>query len=208
MILSYLGQKGGIGKSSLSRTTAVEVTRAGWNVLLADINTQQKTSCHWNDQRRKIHNIDPVVNTEVFLLARQALAKANDYDLLIVDGLPEANQATLEVARASDLVVLPTSSTHDDLDAQIGVAFELIDNGVSRDKIWLAGFKVDSASEKRKVTDTAKANGLNVFDEMFTYSKGYKVAFNEGYCATETRYKSLNEKAGKLIQEIIQTLQE
>nr|WP_307983502.1 ParA family protein [Yersinia pestis] len=48
MIISVVSQKGGVGKSSLARTLAVEFTRAGWRVLLADTDYGQATSNRWN----------------------------------------------------------------------------------------------------------------------------------------------------------------
>ncbi|UZE94383.1 nucleotide-binding protein [Alkalimarinus alittae] len=43
-IISVLSHKGGVGKSSISRTLGVEFTRSGWDTLLADIDSSQITS--------------------------------------------------------------------------------------------------------------------------------------------------------------------
>ena len=43
-IIANLSQKGGGGKSTLARTLAVELTKQKKNVLLIDLDIQQKTS--------------------------------------------------------------------------------------------------------------------------------------------------------------------
>ena len=40
MIISLISQKGGVGKSALARLLAVEVTRVGWTVKIADGNPE------------------------------------------------------------------------------------------------------------------------------------------------------------------------
>jgi cellulose biosynthesis protein BcsQ len=43
-IIACLSQKGGGGKSTLARALAVELTRQKQNILLVDLDLQQKTS--------------------------------------------------------------------------------------------------------------------------------------------------------------------
>ena len=43
-IIACLSQKGGGGKSTLARCLAVELTKQKKNILLADLDIQQKTS--------------------------------------------------------------------------------------------------------------------------------------------------------------------
>ena len=45
----------------------------------------------------------------------QALKASDHVDLLILDGPPRSNAATLKMARASNLVLLPTGLALDDL---------------------------------------------------------------------------------------------
>ncbi|MEG7979119.1 MAG: ParA family protein [Mollicutes bacterium UO1] len=43
-VISFISQKGGVGKSTLARALATEATKKKFNVLLADCDHQQKTS--------------------------------------------------------------------------------------------------------------------------------------------------------------------
>jgi len=49
--IGFGSQKGGIGKSTLARATAVALTKYGYRVRLCDLDTQQGTSIEWYRQR-------------------------------------------------------------------------------------------------------------------------------------------------------------
>ena len=48
--IGFGSQKGGIGKSTLARATAVALTKYGYRVRLCDLDTQQGTSIEWYRQ--------------------------------------------------------------------------------------------------------------------------------------------------------------
>lgn len=202
MIISCVSQKGGVGKSSIARTIAVEFTRANWNVLLADIDSSQSTSKNWNEKRRNDAKIKPVVNCQNFSVTYKALNLASDFDLIVLDGAPHSTKGTLEAALQSELVILPTGTSIDDLETQIKLAAELIDSGVSINNIRFVVYASGSVSQAAEAIDTVRESGFDVFDDVIDFKLGYIKAFDEGFCATETRYKSLNAKAASLIQSI------
>lgn len=206
MIISCVSQKGGVGKSSIARTIAVEFTRAKWNVLLADIDSSQSTSKNWNEKRRNDAKIKPMVNCQTFSVTYKALNLASDFDLVIVDGAPHSTSGTLEAALQSELVILPTGTSIDDLETQINLAAELVDSGVSINNIRFAVYSVGSASQAAEAIDTVREAGFEAFDDVIDFKLGYIKAFDVGFCATETRYKSLNAKAASLIQSINEKL--
>ena len=205
MIISFLSQKGGVGKSSLARTCAVEFTRAGWNVLLADIDSSQITSNRWAEQSRNLANISPHIETTVFTATHQALTQAKNYDLTVIDGAPHATRGTLEAAEHSDLVVLPTGSSLDDLEPSILLANELA-NSLNSEKIVFALYKTTSAAQERISRETIESYDFSVFDNAIPMKTGYIAAFDSGFCATETKYKKLNELALALVDEIAQRI--
>ena len=54
MIISLISQKGGVGKSAVARLLAVEFTKAGWSVKIADLDPAQGTSTKWKARRDEI----------------------------------------------------------------------------------------------------------------------------------------------------------
>ncbi|ENZ96490.1 CobQ/CobB/MinD/ParA nucleotide binding domain protein (plasmid) [Xanthomonas fragariae] len=84
-IVAFVSQKGGVGKSTLSRALAREAAAGGLRVKIADLDTQQGTSIDWH-RLRLSQCIEPTISAEAFGTAAQALATANGYDLLIISG--------------------------------------------------------------------------------------------------------------------------
>ena len=102
-IIAFVSQKGGVGKSTLSRALAREAAMGGLKTKIADLDTQQCTSVDWNRTRLNA-GIQPEVAAEAFATAAQALKIAHQYDLLIIDGPARTSSGTLEIARVADLV--------------------------------------------------------------------------------------------------------
>ncbi|CAH0499286.1 hypothetical protein NVSP9465_04385 [Novosphingobium sp. CECT 9465] len=105
-VVAFVSQKGGVGKSTLARALAREAAAGELRVKIADLDTQQGTSVDWHRARLGI-SIEPIVSVEAFKTASQALAAADGFDLLIIDGPARTSKATLEIARSSSLVVQP-----------------------------------------------------------------------------------------------------
>lgn len=202
MIISVVSQKGGVGKSSISRTLAVEFTRAGWRVLLADIDAQQTTSNRWSEKRRDAAGIVPQVDTAAFATTPQALEASRDYDLTVIDGAPHATRGTAQAAEASDLVVIPTGSSLDDLEPSVLLAGELEQAGVPKDRITFALYKTTSDAQQRESRETLEQYGFKVLPGAVPAKTGYIDAFDRGFCATETKYDNLNDQAGVLVSAI------
>lgn len=206
MIISVVSQKGGVGKSSLSRTLAVEFTRAGWKVLLADIDAQQTTSNRWAEKRRAVAEILPEIETAAFSTAYQAIEASKDYHLTVIDGAPHATRGTAEAAKASDLILIPTGSSLDDLEPSILLANELVEGGVSSGQISFALYKTTSEAQERESREALESYGFGVLEGSVAAKTGYIAAFDQGFCATETRYEQLNERAADLVNAVAQKM--
>src|SRR5689334_15654474 len=136
-VVAFISQKGGVGKSTLARAVAREAAAGGLGVKIADLDTQQGTSVDWHRQRLD-GVIEPTVAVEAFKTAGQALAVADAYDLLIVDGPARTSKATLEIARVANLVVQPTGASADDLRPAVREFHALLQAGVLAEKLVFA----------------------------------------------------------------------
>src|SRR5512132_4222161 len=99
VMIGVVSQKGGVGKSTISRLVAREYAAAGWTVKIADLDISQGTSTDWK-QRREQSALQPEIAVEPFRTVAQAIKVASRYDLRVLDGPPHSMAGTLEIARA------------------------------------------------------------------------------------------------------------
>jgi chromosome partitioning protein len=178
---------------------------SGLNTKIADLDTQQGTLSNWHRNRLN-RGLNPIGSVEVFRSASDALGYADVFDLLLLDGAPRASAATLEIARVADLVIQPTGASLDDLDPAILLFHELVKAGVSRNRLVFALARIGTDTESQEAAAYIEEAGYRVFDEVLFERPSYRQAQNNGLAVTETRYKSLNLRAEKLIQAITERL--
>ena len=201
-ILSLISQKGGVGKSTLARLMAVEMARAGWRVLIADLDAAQGTSTLWH-HRRTSAAVEPDVAVMRFRSVDRALQEAARYDLTILDGPAHAERGGITMALASALVILPTGYSLDDLEPQARVAYELADAGVEPERIRLAiGRARGSMTEAQGVRTYIKRAGLTAFTLELREMPSIRQAHTLGRAASETSFPMLNEEARAVAAEI------
>ena len=201
-IVAFVSQKGGVGKSTLARALAREAAAGGLRVKVADLDTQQGTSVDWH-RLRLSHGIEPVVSVEAFATAAQALAAAENFDLLIIDGPARTSQATLEIAWAADLVVQPSGASRDDLIPAVREFHALIKAGVPHERLAFALNRIGTPAEEASARLYLEQAGYNVLDGCLRDRPAYRQAQNSGKAITETHYTQLNEQADTLIQSLI-----
>ena len=149
--IANLSQKGGVGKSTLSRAIAIEYARNSWEVKIADMDIKQSTCTLWNRERMN-NNWIPQIAVETFSKVRDALKQEGNYDLIVFDCSGYADLQTLEIAKASDYIIIPSGLSKDDLTPQIKLAHELTKKGISRKKIGVALSRVGGSERELKDT--------------------------------------------------------
>lgn len=204
-VIGVISQKGGVGKSTLSRAIARESSASGMMTKIADLDTQQGTSVNWNI-RRMDKNILPIVSVESFKTADQAIKGRNQYELLIIDGPARASKGTLEIAQNSDLIIQPTGASLDDLDPAVLLFHELVKNGISKKKLVFALCRVGTECEEQECRNYIEKSGYDVLEGCLFEKPAYRQAQNMGFSISETKYSTLNEKSDKLIQSIVERL--
>lgn len=207
-IISLLSQKGGVGKSGLARLLAVEFTRAGWRVKIADLDTMQGTSTKWK-LRRDAAKIQPEIPVEKFATIERALREADKYDLLLLDGPAHAEKGGLSMAKRSTVIFMPTCYGLDDLEAQIEAAYELEENGIDRSRIWFVFSRTTgSANEEQTARDYLHRAQINVLGPVLPELPSIRQAYSGGKAASEVSFPAIRERATALAEAVAAKLEE
>ncbi|MFO7854253.1 MAG: ParA family partition ATPase [Paracoccaceae bacterium] len=104
MIVSFLNQKGGVGKTTLSVNVAAALDARGRKVLVIDADKQGSASA-WASLRDE--PTFQVVSMARENMAKEAMRLAEDFDDTIIDGPPHAENIARSCIIASDFVALP-----------------------------------------------------------------------------------------------------
>lgn len=207
-IIGMVSQKGGVGKSTIARMMARELIEGGLRTKIADLDTQQQTCTYWAGRRAE-NGLMPEIQVQSFASVKTALEEASRFDALIVDGKPNASDQTFEIARAADLVVIPTGQTVDDLHPGVVLAHTLRKKNVPTNRIVFAMFKTTgSEKENTAAREYLTQAGYLVLDGDIPVSTGYGSASDIGKAITETSFRTLNERAAKLAQSVIDRIAE
>jgi chromosome partitioning protein len=125
-ILVLASQKGGAGKTTLSRHLAVEAERAGEGpVALIDADPQAGLAGWWN--RRKAETPVFFGSSLEDLPGHLAQARQGGFKLVVIDTPPQVTAVIRSVVRLADLVLIPTRPSPDDLDA-VGRTIDIVED--------------------------------------------------------------------------------
>ena len=195
VIVGFVSQKGGVGKSTLSRALATSAAEAGTVVTIADLDVQQETVKRWAD-RREQYGAGSEVVVAGHDTAREAMdAVAGENQLLIIDAPPRASRGTLEIARRADLVVQPTGPGVDDLDPAILLFHELTRAGIPADKLVMALCRVASKSEEELARRYVEKAGYAVLPGSIREQTAYREAHNRGLSISELKSLDTHSRA-------------
>ena len=199
--IAVLSQKGGVGKSTLVRALATEYARNDWSVKIADMDLKQKTTTEWNCIRLE-SKINPSLAVEPFADVSKVLKQDSQYDLILFDGAGQADVQTLKIAKSSDLIILPSGLTRDDLLPQIKLAHEMRKKGIDKLRIGMCLSRVGGSESElslaKEFINDAGYTYLGYIPEKTSIGQ----AHDSGHSANETRYSTITKTVDILIQSI------
>jgi len=203
LIIGIVNQKGGVGKTALTRLIAREYAANDWKVKIADMDLDQTRSVKWV-QKRLQYNRQPEIAAEMFRSVDKAIRDSEQYDLLVFDGAPHANLQTEQIARISDLIIIPTSHSEDDLEPTVELAHKFRKMGIPKSQFVIAFSQIgESEAENREAVEYIQDAGYEPLQGGIPFQAAFRRAFEKGLSQTETPFSSLNERADLLIQEIM-----
>jgi chromosome partitioning protein len=202
VIVSFLSQKGGVGKSTLARGLAA-VAAHMMRVRLADLDPQQASVVEW-ERTRERNDAGPPCEVVAYETATDAIDQSTDIELLVIDAPARTSRATLDLAQRSLLVVQPTGASADDLRPAVLLFHELVKAGVPRERLVAAICRVLSNAEEAAARSYMEAAGYEVLDGSILEHTAYRQAQNRGHSITETKVAQLNERADALMEALLQ----
>lgn len=116
---ALLSQKGGAGKSTLTRAFSVIAGEAGPSWII-DRDSKQATAGRWHQRRQEIEPAPEqpgLIDLEGGSLAAAVAALKSQPGTLFIDTRPAVEASEEEAARVADVILVPVRPSMDDLEA-------------------------------------------------------------------------------------------
>ena len=200
-IISFLSQKGGVGKSSLASLLAFGLAKNGLEeITIIDGDTSQSSMISFF--RRRTAAMEGVNSLEKIKVTLGTSEKYESYISnngdTIFDMPGMASKKTLTVAKLSTHIFIPINPTIMTAEPQVTLANEFIEHGISSSKI---AFVFNLSQPSSNVEDVKRymnrylTDDVAVLEEYLPSQVAYERANNYGKCFTEVSFKSLRDKA-------------
>ena len=213
IIVSFVSNKGGVGKSTLARALAVEAVKDGTRVLLADVDEGQHTSLKWN-ARRIESGLEPDIAVKAYergpdgSAAEQALVDSEFVDMMIMDAGPRARAETRTIVESSHLIVLPTGVAADDREPMLELIEDLKNIGIPPERMVVVMCRSESPAQAALTVAAVKKTGVPIIPTAILSMPGYAQAMNKGASITETDWDSYNAPARQVLKSLVKRLSE
>ncbi len=205
--VAFVSQKGGVGKSTLARALGAVAAHAGLRVRIADLDPDQATVVSWHKSRQK-EKIGGRIDVRAYDTTSEAVADAAGIELLLLDMPGRANIATLDAARLSHLVVLPTGPSLDDLRPCVLLLHELVAAGISKSKLTVAICRTLDEAEEAAARAYIETAGYSALPGALPERSAYRRAMNMGAAVTETDNSTINARADALVEAMLKRIAE
>ncbi|MEX1021130.1 MAG: ParA family partition ATPase [Litorilinea sp.] len=192
MIVSFLNQKGGVGKTTLAVHVATSLALRGHKVLLVDADPQG-SALDWSASRAGDAKV-PVIGLPTRNLHKEVQAHRENYDMIVIDGPPRVNELMRACIMASDIVLIPVQPSPLDIWAAREIIDLLQEASVFKETLKSA-FVIN-----RRIVNTAIGQGakealahfeLPVFNSTICQRVTFAETANQGGTVVELEPKGL-----------------
>jgi chromosome partitioning protein len=202
-IIAFVGQKGGVGKSTLARMLAVASTRRGHRVLLGDFDLDQLSCIEWSAARLR-NGIEPDIDTRAFKSIKQLKKVTDTFDLMVIDTRGLADDFTADISRESDIVFIPTGTSMDDLRPSLALARKLSKSKKVSNKIVLVLSKVGKSERLLEIARLMVAEaGFETLEHVWPEKDGFQSDLDIGKAGSESSNPYLRTTATAIENEMI-----
>src|SRR3954471_8740138 len=187
--------KGGSGATTTCRELTAAALNDGRKVALIDLDGQGGLSRWWNrrtaqaaegDTRRAAPDLLQLTAAQIPGVAKELRQR---YDLVVIDSPPSVHETIRAVAAASDLALIPSRPTVDDLDAVGPIARLLhgvVDHAFVLTQVPAVRGSRDGAEALQRLAERAPVLGRTTFRSDYSRPPGYgATGFEEGASARQ-----------------------
>jgi chromosome partitioning protein len=169
----FTSQKGGVGKSTLARSSAVALACTGRNVLLADFDVEQRSCLRWQAQRQA-RRLEPTIDVAKFSKEAKLDRVSQQYDDVVMDTRGRHDELSLDLAMASDVIFLPSSFSLDDISPTLTVVERLRNAGIPATRVAVVFCRTGgSARQAQRARSILQMNGITALDPVLPQRDGF-----------------------------------
>lgn len=210
MIITFGSLKGGVGKTTTTVNTAVELTRLGRSVFVVDADDIGSTAKWLNDREEYSPEATAIYGAVRYGSLRNALREfANHYDDVLVDVGGFDSQELRSAALVSDILVVPLQTSSLDIDTMPRFVTLLADfqdfnpNLVARAMLTMAS----THPQDRDLDDSRKRLAeypeLPVLDSALHHRTAYRKVMPLGRGVVEWKDSKAKAETQVLVQEMM-----
>ncbi|MEJ2099661.1 MAG: ParA family partition ATPase [Desulfobacterales bacterium] len=180
MIISFVNQKGGVGKTTSAINFAASLKRRNFKIGFIDADPQgsatQWHAVEGNQAFEVMHRPQPISSDEIKELAQ-------DYDYLVIDAPPANGDITKSILAATDLSIIPLSPSSLDIWSCKGT-LEMVDAAREQnpdlDARLLINRKIPGTRLGREARDSLAVFNMDVLDTEMCQRVAYIEAMTSG----------------------------
>ena len=197
LTVSFVSQKGGVGKSTLARLFAVGAAHRGHRTLLADFDLEQLTCVEWNALRLK-NAVEPDIDARAFKSLKKLRKSEEAMEYIVVDTRGLADSLSQEIAEDSNVVFLPTGTSGDDLRPTLALARKLARHGAEGRLVLVLSKVGRSETQLAHAVATIEDSGFDLLAEHWPLRDGFQADLDAGRAGRESRNPYLRETAERM----------
>jgi len=203
----FTSRKGGVGKSTLARSTAVALAYAGRKVLLADFDVEQGTCLRWQTQRQA-RRLEPAIEVTRVSKEKKLERVSDGYQDVVLDTRGRHDERSLDLANASDVIFLPTSFSLDDVSPTLKVVESLREAGIPPSRMAVVFCRTGgSARQEQHARSILKMNEIAALDAVLPQRDGFVSLSATGRTGREAPNATLRSLAIAMDQALLQFIE-